>query len=254
MFLFKRKNAEANEKWNIRTMYGPNLNFAATEAYKLLRTNIMFSFSQTGKGHVVGVTSSVQSEGKSSTACNTAYALAESGAKVLLLECDLRKPSLASKLGLARTPGVTNILVGKGMYKEMVQQCALTPTVDVLTSGDIPPNPSELLASARMEELIEQLRNDYDYIVMDLPPVTVVSDALAVSKLLDGIALVVRADRSDRQMLAEAIRQLTMVNVRILGFVYREVDDGKKRYGYRYKYSKKYYKYYQEYAKKPGKK
>lgn len=252
MSFFKRNSNDKSEKWNIRTMYGPNLNFAATEAYKLLRTNIMFSFSDEGQGHVIGVTSSVQSEGKSSTSCNMAYALAESGAKVLLLEGDLRRPSLAAKLGLARSPGVTNLLISKGDFHDMIQHCALTPSVSVLTSGDIPPNPSELLSSNRMEKLIEQLRKEYDYIVVDLPPVTVVSDALAISKLLDGVVLVVRSGVSDRQMLAEAMRQLSMVDIRVLGFVYREIDDGKKRYGY--KYSKKYYKYYHEYAKKPTKK
>ena len=235
-------------------MFGPNMSFSAQEAYKLLRANIMFSFSDEGHGHVVGITSSVQSEGKSSTASNTAYALSESGAKVLLLECDLRRPSLAVKLGLERMPGLTNLLIGKCQLAAAIQQCALSPSLDIMTSGDIPPNPSELLASPRMEELVEELRDKYDYIVVDLPPVTVVSDELAMSKLLDGMVVVVRADRSDRQMLAEAIRQLKMVGVRILGFAYRETDDSKKRYGYRYKYSKKYYKYYHEYAKKPGKK
>lgn len=252
MSIFKRKGADKTEKWNIRTMYGPNLNFAATEAYKLLRTNIMFSFSEENQGHVIGVTSSVQNEGKSSTACNMAYALSESGAKVLLLEGDLRKPTLASKLGLERSPGLTNLLITKGDYRELIQHCPLTPAVDVITSGDIPPNPSELLGSGRMEKLMDQLRKEYEYIVLDLPPVTVVSDALSVSKMLDGVVLVVRSGVSDRQMLSEAVRQLNMVDLRILGFVYRDQDDGKKKYGY--KYSKKYYKYYHEYAKKPGKK
>lgn len=252
MSFFKRNDKDKAEKWNVRTMFGPNLNFATTEAYKLLRTNIMFSFSDEERGHVIGVTSSVQSEGKSSTASNTAYALAESGAKVLLLEGDLRRPTLATKLGLARTPGVTNLLVSKGDFHEMIQHCALAPAVDVITSGDIPPNPSELLSSGRMERLMEQLKQQYDYIIVDLPPVTVVSDTLAFSKHLDGVIMVVRAGVSDRQMLSEAMRQLSMVDIRVLGFAYREIDDGKKKYGY--KYSKKYYKYYQEYAKKPAKK
>ena len=252
MNIFKRKGADKTEKWNIRTMYGPNLNFAATEAYKLLRTNIMFSFSEENQGHVIGVTSSVQSEGKSSTACNMAYVLSESGAKVLLLEGDLRKPTLASKLGLARSPGLSNLLITKGDFRELIQHCPLTPAVDVITSGDIPPNPSELLGSSRMEKLMDQLRKEYDYIVLDLPPVTVVSDALSVSRMIDGVVMVVRSGVSDRQMMSEAVRQLNMVDVRIIGFVYRDQDDGKKKYGY--KYSKKYYKYYHEYAKKPGKK
>ncbi len=249
---FKRGSKDNAEKWNIRTMFGPNLNFAATEAYKLLRTNIMFSFSDETDGHVIGVTSAVQSEGKSSTASNTAYALAESGSKVLLMECDLRKPTIAAKLGLARMPGMSNLLISKGDYRDMIQHCVTAPGVDIMVSGDIPPNPSELLSSMRMEQLVAQLRKDYDYIVVDLPPVTVVSDALAISKLLDGVVMVVRAGVSDRHMLAEAMRQLNMVDVRILGFVYRDVDEGKKTYGY--KYNRKYYRYYHEYAKKPAKK
>lgn len=246
--IFNRKNKDKAEKWNVRSMFGPNLNFAATEAYKLLRTNLMFSFSDEDQCHVIGITSSVQSEGKSSTACNTAYALAEAGAKVLLLEADLRRPSIGSKLGLAKTPGVTNLLISKVDFQDVVQRCSLAPKVDIITSGDLPPNPSELLGSARMGRLMEQLKQQYEYIIIDLPPVTVVSDAIAISKLLDGVVMVVRSTVSDRKLLAEALRQLNMVNIRILGFVYRDTDAGKKKYGYRY--SKKYYKYYAEYNKK----
>lgn len=246
--LFSRKAKNKAEVWNIRSMFGPNLSFAATEAYKLLRTNIMFSFSDEGEGHVIGITSSIQSEGKSSTACNTAYALSEAGCKVLLLEADLRRPSIAAKLNIARVPGITNLLVSRGNYREAIQQCSLAPKLDILTSGDIPPNPSELLTSNRMAKLVEQLKADYDYIVIDLPPVTAVSDALAISKFLDGVVMVVRGGVSDQQMLAEALRQLDMVNVRILGFIYRDMGTGGKKYGNRY--GKKYYKYYNEYAKK----
>ena len=246
--IFNRKNQDKTEKWNVRTMFGPNLNFAATEAYKLLRTNLMFSFSDEDQCHVIGITSSVQSEGKSSTACNTAYALAEAGAKVLLLEADLRRPSIGSKLGLAKTPGLTNLLISKADFQEVVQHSSLAPKVDIIASGDLPPNPSELLGSARMARVMEQLKQQYEYIIIDLPPVTVVSDAIAISKLLDGVVMVVRSEVSDRKLLAEALRQLNMVNIRILGFVYRDTDAGKKKYSYRY--SKKYYKYYADYAKK----
>ena len=246
--LFSRRKKQTEEVWNIRKMFGPNLNFAVTEAYKLLRTNIMFSFSDEGQGHAVGVTSAVRDEGKSSTACNVAYALAESGCRVLLLEGDLRRPSISNKLGIARTPGLTNLLVTRGDYREMIQKCALAPNLDVIASGDIPPNPSELLASNRMQQLMEELKKEYRYIVVDLPPVTAVSDVLAASKCFDGLIMVVRDGVSDQQMLAEAIRQLEMVDIRLLGFVYRDSDNAGKRYGQRYK--KKYYKYYHEYAKK----
>lgn len=243
--LFSRKPKHAAEKWNYRTMFGPNMNFAATEAYKLLRTNIMFSFSDEGECHVVGVTSAVQDEGKSSTACNLAYALAEAGERVLLLDADLRRPSVAAKLGLSRTPGLTNLLVSKGDYREMIQHCTAAPKLDILTAGDVTPNPSELLGSNRMAKLMAELKAHYDYIVVDLPPVTVVSDAIAISRLLDGIVVVVRGGASDQHMLSEAMRQLQMVNVRILGFVYRDNSAVRRS---------KYRKYYSDYGKKREKK
>lgn len=246
--LFSRRTKNEAETWNIRTMFGPNLNFAATEAYKLLRTNIMFSFPGEDTCHVIGITSSVQGEGKSSTACNTAYALAEAGESVLLLEADLRRPTIASKLGLVRTPGLSNLLVSRSDYHEVVQHCPVSPGMHIITSGDIPPNPSELLGSNRMAQLIDRLREEYDYIIIDMPPVTAVSDAIVASKLLDGVVVVVRAGVADQQVLAEAMRQLRMVDVRILGFVYRDVDASGKKYGQRYR--KKYYKYYNECMKK----
>ena len=248
--LGKKKNHQT-EKWSIRTMFGPNMSFSAQEAYKLLRANVMFSFSDEGHGHVVGITSSLQSEGKSSTAVNTAYALAEAGKKVLLIDADLRRPSVAAKLGLSRTPGLTNLLVARANYRELLQNCAAAPGMDVLTSGDIPPNPSELLGSNRMENLMKELTTHYDYVIVDLPPVNVVSDAIAISKVLDGIIMVVRSGVSEQRMLAEAMRQLKMVNVRILGFVFRDNAGSNTKYGkkYRYKYGYKYgYKYKREYA------
>lgn len=254
--LFSRRPKENSEAWNIRTMFGPNLNFATTEAYKLLRTNVMFSFADDGEGHVIGISSSVQAEGKSSTASNLAYMLAESGSRTILVEADLRKPTLGQKLNIPRVPGISNLLVSREDYKGVVQHCSLAPNMDVVTSGEIPPNPSELLASARMEELIQQLKKDYDYIVMDLPPVNVVSDTLAISKFLDGIVMVVRSCLSDQHMLSEAMRQLDMVNVRVLGFVYRNTDAVSKRYGKNYGkyYGKRYYKYYRKYYHEYGKK
>ena len=229
---------EKQERHNPANLVGPNMSFAATEAYKLLRTNLMFSFSNEGEGRVIGITSPVQNEGKSLTACNIAYALAEAGEKVLLLEADLRKPTVAKKLGLARSLGLTNILVSRVDPEDVIQHSELTTFLDVITSGNTPPNPSELLSSNRMTQILNELRKRYAYIVVDLPPVTVVSDALAISKNLDGVALVVRAGVSEKKLLDEAMRQLRMVNVRILGFVFRD-DTGEKK-----SYKKKYYTYY----------
>ena len=230
--LFSRKAKNVDEKWNVRTMFGSGLNFAGTEAYKVLRTNLKFSFPDDGFGKVIGVTSASQSEGKSTTACNIAYALAEDRERVILLEADLRRPTVAAKLSLARRPGLTNILVDRESGDEAVQRSPHAPNMDVICCGDLPPNPSELLGSNKMGQLLEQLRKQYHYIVVDLPPVTVVSDGLAMAKFLDGIVVVVREDVSDRKLLAEAMRQIRMVGIRVLGFVYRPTEISAKRYRY----------------------
>lgn len=243
--LFRNKAKHTDEQWDYKTMFGPKMSFAVMESYKLLRTNIAFSFPEDGMCRVIGVTSAVQSEGKSTTSCNTAYALSESGARVLLLDADLRKPSVAQKLQLARSPGLSNLLVSRWNYQELIQHCSLAPNLDIITSGDIPPNPSELLSSDRMGKIIEELSKVYDYIILDLPPVTIVSDAVAVSKWIQGIVLVVRKGISNRQMLAETLRQLKLVNIRVLGFVFR--DSGKTGGSYSRKYR---YKYYSDYGRK----
>lgn len=231
----KKKKKGTQVAWNYRTMFGPGLSFAAAEAYKLLRTNIMFSFPEEGECHILGVTSSVQDEGKSSTTCNLAYALSEAGKKVLLLEADLRRPTIGSKLNVRRVPGVTNLLVSREDFHGMVQQCSHAPNMDILTAGDIPPNPSELLGSQRMAALLKELAQEYEYIVVDLPPVTAVSDALAISPLLQGVLVVTKEGTSQKKGLEEAMRQLKQAEVRILGFVYRtEGDSVQKKYQGKY--------------------
>ena len=244
--LFSRKTKNIEEKWNIKTMFGANLSFAAAESYKVLRTNLKFSFPDDGQGKIIGFTSAVQSEGKSTTVCNVAYALAEEQDKVILVEADLRRPTVATKLAIARRPGLTNILVNSENVDDVVQKSTYAPNVDVICCGDVPPNPSELLGSEQMAQLLDNLRKKYRYILVDLPPITVVSDALAISKNLDGVVVVVREDVSDRKQLSEAMRQLNMAGVRILGFAYRSAEDSNKRYSYK-KYKR--YGYYYEYKK-----
>lgn len=233
----KKNQTVQHSSWDRGTMFGANMSFAAAEAYKLLRTNIMFSFAE-DRCHIFGVTSATSGEGKSLTACNIAYSLAEAGKKVLLLDGDLRLPTVASKLELKAEPGLTNLLISHEDYHRMVQRCPDAPDLDVITAGAPSPNPSELLGSARMEELMEQITRDYEYVVVDLPPVTVVSDALVVSKLLHGVIMVVRNGVVEEKMLADAMRQLRMVDLRVLGFVYNGSLAGDK------KYRKNYYKHY----------
>lgn len=228
-----------------------NLSFAAAEAYKLLRTNIMFSFSGEEKCRIIGITSSVRGEGKSTTACNLAYALSQAGKKTLIIDGDLRLPSVSVKLSLKQTPGLSNLLVSKKVGKSLVQHCSAAPELDIITSGDCPPNPSELLGSERMKELLASFANEYEYIIVDLPPIADVTDALVISKFLDGIIMVARNGVVDKSELADALRQLKLVDVRILGFAYRDAAESKKSYGKKYG---KYYKSYYSTGESKGKK
>lgn len=215
---------------------GKSLSFSAAEAYKLLRTNIMFSLPDGSACKLVGITSAMPGEGKTTTAINLAYTLAETGKKVLLLECDLRCPSVAKKLEINGAPGLSNIIAGINTPEETVQT-ALLDNISIIIAGDIPPNPSELLDSESMRTLVKKFSEQYDFIIFDMPPVNSVSDALIVSKLVDGIALVVRRGVERRQALAEALNQLKFAGTKILGFIMTGGSDRRKKYGYgKYKY------------------
>ena len=237
-----------NKKGNVSdseygAMLGSQLSFAASEAYKLLRTNLMYSLTGEEKDEcrVVGVTSSVRGEGKSTTTLNLAYSIAEAGKYVLVLECDMRLPTLAKRLGIDGGKGVSNLLAGLCNGSEVIKRTELHQNLYVLPAGEIPPNPSELLGSKRMKVTLDVLRKDFDYILLDLPPVNAVSDPLIASKLIDGMVLVVRQNYSSKRSLGEAVRQLRFVDAKILGFVMTSSDSGGK--GYK-KYYKKYYKQY----------
>lgn len=215
--------------------YGPELGFAAAEAYRLLRTNILFALPDEKKCRVIGVTSASSGEGKSTTTMNLAYMLAEAGERVLLIEGDMRLPILAARLHLRYSPGLSNVLVGLNEIKDVLQESGLHEHLQVITSGEVPPNPSELLGMESMNHLVEHLSSAYDFIIIDLPPVTEVSDPLVASKLTDGMIMVVRQDYTNRRALAGAMRQLAYVEARIIGFVLTGADAGKgKKYYGRY--------------------
>ena len=221
-------------------MLHQKLSFAATEAYKLLRTNVLFALPSDKKCRVVGVTSSLRGDGKSTTAVNLSYTLAETGKKVLLIDADMRLPSIPKKMNIAPAPGLSNILVGMAGATPTVQATGILDSWYVLSAGDIPPNPSELLGSKQMEALLEYFSNDYDFIVVDLPPVNIVTDALVVSPFLDGLILVIRENYTERSAVNHCYRQLKQSDVKILGVVLnaaKEAYGGYKRYK-RYKYYK----------------
>lgn len=228
-----------------------NLNFTAAEAYKLLRTNLQFTLPGTEENacRVLGVTSSIHGEGKSTTAVNLSYTLAEAGKKVLLVDADMRLPSVGKKLEMSNAPGLSNVLIATGNdAKIAIRLSGIHENWRIVTAGDIPPNPSELLGSARMQSVLRVLSKEFDYIIVDLPPVNVVSDALVVSPVLDGLIVVVRENYTDRKELRSCIRQLNLSNAKVLGIVMTGAKEGFKRYGKYKKRGKGKYGYYNSYS------
>lgn len=213
---------------------GPELNFAAAEAYKLLRTNLAFALPESDKCRVVGVTSADSGEGKSTTALNLAYMLAETDKKVLLLDADMRLPTVAQRLELKSAPGLSNVLAGLSKDDKVLQNSGIQPNLKIVASGDIPPNPSELLGSEKMQMALNVFSQHFDYILIDLPPVNEVADALVVSQMTDGILMVVCQNKATRGSVEEAMRQLKYADAKILGFVMSFADSSKK--------GRKYYK------------
>lgn len=218
------------------------MNFAAVEAYNLLRTNLMLSFADEQGARLIGVTSTEHAEGKSLTSVNLAASLAKAGHQTLLMECDLRLPVMAKYLKMKPKAGLSELLTGMTDNAEdvlyPVEQCE---NLSVIFCGRTPPNPSELLDSRRMEVVLEELSKQYTYIIVDLPPIGAVSDALVLARKLSGMIVVVRNNITSQPDLADAIRQLRYTGARILGFVYNDVDMSNRGYGH--KYYKKYYKY-----------
>lgn len=204
-------------------LIGADISFSAAEAYKLLRTKLQYSFAGEGSCRVIGISGAMVGEGKSLTAVNLACALSQLDKRVLLIDCDLRCPSLAQKLPIAAKPGLSAFLSGQSDLENLIQLCALNEgklTFHVIPAGRNPPNPVELLGSSRMAKLLGKLREGYDYILLDLPPIGKVSDALVVAKETDGILLAVRRKVCKRPALTAAVRQIEFVRARLLGLVY----------------------------------
>ena len=203
------------------------------EAIRRLRTNMLFVDVTTG-GHSFVVTSSVPGEGKTTTSVNLAMAMADAGSRVLLLDADLRNPSVAKTLGLEGGVGLTTILLGRAQASDVVQQWG-SSSLFVLPAGQRPPNPSELLGSEPMEQLFQKLAHDYDFILVDSPPVVPVIDAVLINRMTHGLILVVADDRTRKRDLGSAIKSLETVDVPISGFALNMVANHKSA-GYRYGY------------------
>ena len=239
-----RKKKHGIQQESVASTIGSRRPFANAEAYKRLRTNVLFSFSDDRKSHVIGVTSAMANEGKSTTAINLAYDMMKAGKRVLLIDADMRLSCIAMNLEIHRSPGLSNILAGNDNGENIVQRSPVQDHLPVISCGDIPPNPTELLSSNRMNIMLEIWKEQYEYIIIDLPPVTEVADALIVSKLTDGIIVVVRQDYTDQRLLADIIQQLRHSESNIIGFVMTCAPNETKYYKYKYrKYHARKYGY-----------
>lgn len=204
------------------------------EAFRVLRTNMQFIDIDTNSKIFV-VSSAMSGEGKTSTATNLAITLAQAGQRVLLVDGDLRRPTIAERLGLEPTVGLTSLLVGRVERADAFQRPAAIPELTVLTSGTLPPNPSELLQSRAMTELATKLRAEFDVIVIDTPPLLPVADAALLATISDGALLVARHGKTTRDQLSDSIGRLVAVGAKPLGVVLNMVPRQRTDfYGYGY--------------------
>lgn len=219
--------------------------FSVVEAYKTVRTNLIFAAQGTGCKRII-ITSSVPNEGKSINCSNLAITLAQTDSKVLIIDCDLRKPTVHKLFKMKGIPGLSEVLAGITEVDNVLQNSGYN-NLDVICGGTIPPNPAELLSSSVMDDLLETLSARYDYILIDTPPVNVVADALVISAKVDGVVLIVRQGDTTHPELKFALKSLEFGKAKVIGIILNGVDTA-GRYGYaRYGYGK-YKKHYKEYS------
>ena len=218
-----------------------NKDFGMVEAYKSVRTNIMYSMPRTDGGKVIVLTSATAGEGKSTTSINLALTFAQVNVKVLLVDCDLRKPKLHRYLRIERKDGLSNVLCGFSDLDHAIK-VGVKENLDVLTSGEVPPNPAELLQTKEFELLIKELKKRYDYIIIDTPPINIVTDAIFPIKLSEGAILLTKKDYTTYDMIEQALDKMQRADANIIGTILidnKENDNigyyKKSKYGYRYK-------------------
>lgn len=217
------------------------------EAYRHLRTSLLLS-SAGNPPRTILITSSQPSEGKTTTAINTAFMLAQTGAEVLIMDCDLRRPRLHANFNLSNARGLTNFLAGESPIEDVLQSYEKVPNLKLLTSGPIPPNPAELLGSEEMRKLLQSLSERFTHVIVDSPPAISFTDAAILSTFVDGVILVVHGGRSSRAVVRRARQQLLDVGAHIFGVVLNNVKAEANNYYYGGSYYSAYYQsdYYTE--------
>ncbi|MPQ45288.1 CpsD/CapB family tyrosine-protein kinase [Clostridium tarantellae] len=201
------------------------------EAYRTLRTNIKYSSFDTNIKSII-VTSSIVGEGKSTIAGNLAISMAKDGKKTLLLDCDLRKPTLHKKFKISNLYGLSEVLLGEKSVDDILNKHH--SGLHIVTAGKVPPNPSEMLGSRVMTNLIEDLKMVYDYIILDSPPVNAVADPQISATIVDGTIFVIKAESTKKDEVDSAINELKKVNANLIGVVLNEINENINKYNYYY--------------------
>jgi exopolysaccharide transport family protein len=236
--------ASSKEAVELVTQSRPRSQMA--ESYRALRTSLLLTFAG-GPPKVILITSALPEEGKTTTSVNSAIVLAQKGTRVLLVDADLRRPSIHKTLGMGPRIGLSNLLTGNATLQQAIVPSSILPDLDILPAGTPPPNPAELLASSKMRNVLEELRQQYDHVVIDTPPTLSVTDAVVMSTSADAVVLVIRSGHTTKPALRRAREILTQVNARVCGVLVNAVDLNSPEYYYHYEYQGKYgHGYYQE--------
>jgi len=235
--------ASSKEAVELVTQVRPQSQMA--ESYRALRTSLLLS-NLGAPPKVIMVTSALPQEGKTTTSINCAVVLAQKGVRVLLIDGDLRRPSIHKTLGMGPRSGLSNVLTGSTKLEQAITRTAILPSLYVLPAGTPPPNPAELLASSNMKEVLVQLSEQFDHIVIDTPPSLSVTDAVVLSQRADAVVLVIRSGQTTKQALRRARDILARVNAKVVGVLLNAVDLSSPDYYYYYEYQDKYSRYYQD--------
>jgi polysaccharide biosynthesis transport protein len=235
--------ASSKEAVELITQARPQSQMA--ESYRALRTSLLLS-NLGAPPRMIMITSALPQEGKTTTSINCAVVLAQKNVRVLLIDADLRRPSIHKIFGMGPRSGLSNVLTGSATLEETITRSSVLPNLSVLAAGTPPPNPAELLASSNMRDMLEQLRGQYDHIVVDTPPALSVTDAVVLSPRADAIVLVIRSGHTTKQALRRSRDILAQVNAKLSGVLLNAVDLSSPDYHYYYEYQGKYAGYYHE--------
>lgn len=233
---FKTKNGETLLKNRILSA---KTDFSSVEAYKTLRTNIMFSLPKSDKAKIIAVSSANPGEGKTTTSINLAITFTQVGAKTLLVDCDMRKSRVHRYLNIEQKNGISNVLCGFSTIEEAIKK-EVRPNLDVITGGEYSTNPSELLTSEKFTETLSELSEKYDYIILDTPPMLIVSDAFIAAKKASGMVLVSRRGVITYKMLDRVKASIEQSGIKVIGVIFIGNGEKKKNYKDEYRYIKEY--------------